>query len=85
MMRFETVFFYGASLTTLFYCHNLKDKKIIIFDDNKNIKSNFNKNIKIYHSSKIKNYNDIIIFSSIKKKIQKNLNAFNNNIRFKFL
>jgi hypothetical protein len=69
----------------LFYCNNLKNKKIIIFDDNKNIKPNFNKNIKIYHSSQIKNYKNIIIFSSIGKKIQKKLNILNNNIRLKFL
>jgi len=85
MKRFKTIFFYGASLITLFYCNNLKNKKIIIFDDNKNIKPNFNKNIKIYHSSQIKNYKNIIIFSSIGKKIQKKLNILNNNIRLKFL
>ena len=85
MKNYKTLFFYGASLITLFYCSNFKNKKIIIFDDNKNIREKYNKNIKIYHSSKIKNYQNITLFSSINKKIFRNLDAFKTNNRFKFL
>jgi len=85
MENYKVIFFYGASLTTFFYCNNLKNKKIIIFDDNKNTIERINNNIKICHSSKLKDYKNITIFSSVNKKNVKNLNANNSNNRFKFL